>query len=55
MSFTVIQRKRMTRDERDLAEFFDPLTEEEARVLARRLAAYDSIRCAYRVEELPEC
>jgi len=53
VSFTVIQRKRMTQDERDIGEFFDPMTEDEARELARRLAGYDSIRCAYRIEERP--
>ena len=55
MSFTVIQRKRMTQDERDLAEFFDPMNEAEAYSLALRLTAYDAIRCSYRVKELPEC
>lgn len=37
MSFTVIQRKRMSLDERDLAEFFNPMNEAEAYSLALRL------------------
>lgn len=52
-AWTVIQRKRMSSTERDLAIFFDPLTEDEARALARRLISYDPIHCSYRVEEVP--
>lgn len=45
--WTVIQRDRYAETSRDLAAFFNPLDEAEARDLALRLRAMNRVRCSY--------
>jgi len=45
--WTVIQRDKYAETARDLAPFFNPLDEAEARSLAERLRAMNRVRCQY--------